>query len=61
MYLTQSLHRAASALPRSRIAMVFRDRRKTYAQLHDRVARLARSALQALGMSARTTASACWR
>jgi long-chain acyl-CoA synthetase len=48
MYLTQSLHRAISTQPGA-IASVYRDRRRTYAQMGDRVARLA-GALRALGL-----------
>ena len=48
MYLTQSLHRAAQLFPR-RIAVRFANRRRTFEELVDRVARLAR-ALQTLGM-----------
>lgn len=48
MYLTQGLHRVLQQRPHA-LATVFRDRRHTYAQLADRVARLA-GALQQLGM-----------
>jgi long-chain acyl-CoA synthetase len=48
MYLTQGLHRILQQRPHA-LATVFRDRRHTYAQLADRVARLA-GALQQLGM-----------
>jgi long-chain acyl-CoA synthetase len=48
MYLTQGLHRVLQQRPHA-LATVFRDRRHTYAQLGDRVARLA-GALQQLGM-----------
>lgn len=48
MYLTQGLHRVLQQRPNA-LATVFRDRRQTYAQLADRVARLA-SALQQRGM-----------
>ena len=48
MYLTQGLHLVLQQRPHA-LATVFRDRRHTYAQLADRVARLA-GALQQLGM-----------
>lgn len=48
MYLTQGLHRMLQQKPEA-LATVFRDRRHTYAQLAERVARLA-GALQQLGM-----------
>ncbi|MBC3191847.1 long-chain fatty acid--CoA ligase [Pseudonocardia sp. C8] len=48
MYLTQSLHRAVQRDP-DRIATVFGDRTRTYAQSADRVARLA-GGLRALGV-----------
>ncbi|AYC32750.1 long-chain-fatty-acid--CoA ligase [Pseudomonas cavernae] len=48
MYLTQGLHRMLQQQPNA-LATVFRDRRRTYAELADRVARLA-GALQSLGM-----------
>ena len=47
-YLTQSLHRAIRQYP-DRTATVFQDRRKSYKEFCDRVARLA-GALQQLGM-----------
>ncbi|QHD01550.1 fatty-acid--CoA ligase [Pseudomonas sp. S04] len=50
MYLTQGLHRMAQQQPDA-LATVFRDRRQSYAQMTDRVARLA-GALQKLGMQA---------
>ncbi|MBO3273655.1 long-chain-fatty-acid--CoA ligase [Pseudomonas schmalbachii] len=49
MYYTQALHRAAQQHPQ-RIASIFGERRRTYAELTDRVARLA-GALQGLGMA----------
>ncbi len=48
MYLTQALHRATQWHP-DRIAAIFGERRHSFRQLSDRVARLA-AALQALGM-----------
>jgi len=48
MYLTQGLHRVLQQRPHA-VATVFRDRRRTYAELAERVARLA-GALQQLGM-----------
>ncbi|MDD2058175.1 long-chain fatty acid--CoA ligase [Pseudomonas sp. GD03860] len=48
MYLTQGLHRMLQQNPDA-LAMAFRDRRHTYRQLAERVARLA-GALQQLGM-----------
>jgi acyl-CoA synthetase (AMP-forming)/AMP-acid ligase II len=48
MYLTQALHRAVQQHPQ-RIALQFGDRRRTFAEFHDRVARLA-GALQKLGL-----------
>ncbi|MGH8487265.1 MAG: AMP-binding protein, partial [Pseudomonas sp.] len=48
MYLTQGLHHVLQQRPHS-LATVFRGRRHTYAQLAERVARLA-GALQQLGM-----------
>ncbi|MGJ7509763.1 long-chain-fatty-acid--CoA ligase [Variovorax sp. GT1P44] len=48
MYLTQSFHRAISTRPGA-IASVYRDRRRTFAQMGDRVARLA-GALRKLGL-----------
>lgn len=50
MNLTQSLHRHAR-ISRERIATVFGARRRTYAQLRDRVARLA-AGLRSLGVAA---------
>jgi len=48
MYLTQALHRAVQQHP-DRTASIFGERRRTFSELADRVARLA-GALQALGM-----------
>jgi acyl-CoA synthetase (AMP-forming)/AMP-acid ligase II len=48
MYLTQALHRAVQQHP-ERVAVRYGDRRRTFRELIDRVARLA-GALQALGM-----------
>ena len=48
MYLTQGLHRAMTTQPNT-IATVYRDRRRTFAQLGERVARLA-GALRALSL-----------
>ena len=48
MYLTQGLHRALQCRP-DRIATIFGERRQSYRQYVDRVARLA-GALQSLGM-----------
>ena len=48
IHLTQAIHRAAQLLP-TRIATVCGDRRRTYAEFAQRVARAA-AALQALGM-----------
>jgi acyl-CoA synthetase (AMP-forming)/AMP-acid ligase II len=48
MYMTQGLHRAVQQHP-NRIAVRFGDRRRTFVEFVDRVARLA-GALQALGM-----------
>jgi acyl-CoA synthetase (AMP-forming)/AMP-acid ligase II len=50
MYLTQSLHRAAQQRP-NKVAVRFRDRQRTFAELADRVARLA-AALKTLGLVA---------
>ncbi|MDP9139380.1 MAG: long-chain-fatty-acid--CoA ligase [Pseudomonadota bacterium] len=50
MYLTQALHRAVQQHPQ-RIAVQFGDRRSTFLQFTDRVARLA-GALQKLGLQA---------
>ncbi|CAG2160451.1 acyl-CoA synthetase [Cupriavidus numazuensis] len=50
MQLTQGLHRSLQLNP-DRVVTVFRDRRRTYREFADRVARLA-GALQALGMAA---------
>src|SRR5215831_16315936 len=49
MYLTQGLHRAIAIRPHA-IATIFRDRRRTFAQLGDRVSRLA-GGLQKLGLA----------
>ena len=49
MYLTQALHRAVQQHPQ-RVAVRFGERKRSYAELIDRVARLA-AALQRLGMS----------
>jgi acyl-CoA synthetase (AMP-forming)/AMP-acid ligase II len=49
MYLTQSFQRAISTQPGA-IASVYRDRRRTFAQMGDRVARLA-GALRGLGLN----------
>lgn len=48
IYLTQALHRALRQYPK-RIATVYGERKRTYAEITERVARLA-AALQALGM-----------
>ncbi|MBM1143049.1 long-chain-fatty-acid--CoA ligase [Alcanivorax sp. ZXX171] len=48
MYLTQSLHKAARQFPDDK-AVVFGDRRRSWAQFCDRIARLA-GVLQSLGM-----------
>jgi len=50
MYMTQGLHRAITLQPDT-IATVYRDRRRSYARLGDRVARLA-GGLRALGLQA---------
>lgn len=50
MYLTQALHRSVQQHP-DRIAVIFGDRRRTFRELADRVARLA-GALQGLGLRA---------
>jgi long-chain acyl-CoA synthetase len=49
MYLTQGLHRAIAVRPQA-TATIFRDRRRTFAQLGDRVSRLA-GGLQELGLA----------
>lgn len=48
IYLTQALHRAVRQYP-NRLATVYGERKRTYAEIADRVARLA-AALQELGM-----------
>ena len=48
MYLTQGLHRATVVRPHA-VATIFRDRRRTFAQLGDRVSRLA-GGLRGLGL-----------
>ncbi|MGH8810140.1 MAG: AMP-binding protein, partial [Noviherbaspirillum sp.] len=49
MYLTQGLQRSLQQTP-DRVATVFRNRRRTYRELGDRVARLA-GALRGMGMA----------
>jgi len=48
MYLTQALHRAVQQHP-ERTAVIFGERRRSFCQLADRIARLA-AALQKLGL-----------